>query len=99
VSAGQLILRPEAISDIESARDWYERKQAGLGQSFVRRVLAAFERVAATPEFYASVWQDVRFYRVKRFPFVVYYRTRGRDVEVLAVLRGSRDSGVWRSRV
>jgi plasmid stabilization system protein ParE len=65
----------------------------------VRRVLGALERVAATPEFYASIWQDVRFYRVKQFPFVVYYRMRGHDVELLAVLRGSRDSAVWQSRV
>ena len=97
--SAQLVLRPEAISDIESARDWYERKQAGLGNVFVRRVLDALDRVAASPEFYAAIWQDVRFYRLKRFPFVVYYRMRSGAVEVLAVLHGSRDPLIWQSRV
>jgi plasmid stabilization system protein ParE len=60
--------------------------------------LDALDRIAATPDFYASVWQDVRFYRVKRFPFVIYFRMRAGAVEVLAVLHGSRDPLVWQSR-
>ena len=96
--SAQLILRPEAISDIEFARDWYEEKQGGLGHVFVRRVLEALDRIAVMPELYATVWQDVRFYRVKRFPFVVYYRMRGGVVDVLAVLHGSREPSIWQSR-
>jgi len=80
----QLILRPEALSDIESARDWYEKERAGLGHAFVRRVSEAFDRVSARPELSASLARGVRFYRVKRFPFVVYYRLLSDFVEVLA---------------
>ena len=49
-------------------------------------------------ELYATVWKDIRFYRVKQFPFLVYYRVRAGAVEVLAVLHGSREPLIWQSR-
>ena len=92
-------LRPEAISDIESSRDRYEVAQVGLGASFARHVSEAIDRIAMKPELFASLTGGVRFYRVKRFPYIVYYRILLESVEVLAVLHGSRDQSVWRSRV
>lgn len=92
-----VILRPEAEQDVESTRDWYEQ-QAGLGQAFLDRVSDALDRIGAMPEMYAVVWQDVRACRLRRFPFVVYYRVLADRVEVLAVLHGSRDASAWQSR-
>jgi hypothetical protein len=46
-----VILRPEAVQDVESARDWYEQ-QAGLGQAFLGRLSEALGRVGAMPEMY-----------------------------------------------
>ena len=97
--SSKVILRPEALSDIESARDWYEKKQAMLGFAFVRRVSEALDRIAVRPELFPTASLGVRFHRVKRFPFVVYYRVRPGLVEVLAVLHGSRDPSVWQWRV
>ncbi|MCI0461367.1 MAG: type II toxin-antitoxin system RelE/ParE family toxin [Gemmataceae bacterium] len=84
-----VLLRPEAEQDVESARDWYEQQQAGLGQAFLDRLSEALDGI---------VWQDVRACRLSRFPFVVYYRVLADRIEVLAVLHGSRDPAVWQGR-
>ncbi|HYT89345.1 MAG TPA: type II toxin-antitoxin system RelE/ParE family toxin, partial [Gemmataceae bacterium] len=89
-----VILRPEAAQDVASAENWYEQ-QAGLGQAFLDRLSEALDRIAATPEMYAVVWQEVRPCPLKRFPYVVYYRILADRIEVLAVLHGSRDPSVW----
>ena len=93
-----VILRPEACRDVESARDGYEALRAGLGQDSLDRVSEALGRVGAMPEMYGPVWQDVRAGRLRRFPYVVYYRVLADRVEVLAVLHGSRDPSVWQRR-
>jgi plasmid stabilization system protein ParE len=93
-----VILRPEAVQDVESAQDWYEQQRVGLGQAFLDRLSEALGRVGAMPEMYAITWQNVRSCPLKRFPFIVYYRVLDDLVEVLAVLHGSRDPTVWQGR-
>lgn len=93
-----VILRPEAEQDLISARDWYDQQRAGLGDEFVAEVSVVFDRLAATPKLFAAIWQDVRACRVRRFPYVVYYRVLADCVEILAVLHGSRDPSAWQSR-
>jgi hypothetical protein len=50
------------------------------------------------PEMYGVVWRNVRAARLRQFPFVVYYRVHDDRVEVLAVMRGSRDASAWQGR-
>lgn len=93
-----VVLRPEAEQDLISARDWYDRQRVGLGDTFSDQVSALFGRLADMPELFATRWQDIRACRVRRFPYVVYYRALADRVEVLAVLHTSRDPSTWRSR-
>ena len=93
-----VVLRPEAQQDLLSARDWYDQRQTGLGDTFAVQVSAVFDHLAAMPESFTVHWQDVRSCRLRRFPYVVYYRALADRVEVLAVLHGSRDPSAWQSR-
>ncbi|HEV3260659.1 MAG TPA: type II toxin-antitoxin system RelE/ParE family toxin [Gemmataceae bacterium] len=93
-----VILRPEAEQDLGSAEAWYEQQRTGLGAAFLARVSVALDQIAAMPELYGIIWHDVRFCRLRRFPYVVYYRALADRVEVLAVLHGNRDPSVWQSR-
>lgn len=93
-----VVLRPEAEQDLLSARDWYDRQRVGPGGEFAAQVSAAFGRRAAMPEMFAPRWQDVRSCRLRRFPYVVYYRALADRVEVQAVLHASREPSAWQSR-
>jgi plasmid stabilization system protein ParE len=55
-------------------------------------------RIAAMPEMYALVWQDVRAARLRKFSYVAYYRVLPDRIEVLAVMHGGRDASAWQSR-
>lgn len=94
-----VILRPEAEQDVEAASTWYDARRIGLGQDFLDRLNDALTQIGDRPELYAPAWQDIRPCRLKRFPFVVYYRVLTDRVEVLAVMHGSRDASAWQSRV
>ena len=93
-----VILRPEAEDDVTSAHGWYEQQRDGLGRDFVTQLSIVLDRIGVLPESCAAVWQDVRSCRLRRFPFVVYYRVLVDRVEVLAVLHGSRNPAIWQSR-
>lgn len=93
-----VILRPEVEHDLLSARDWYDRQRAGLGDEFAAEISAVSDRLATSPELFGILWEDVRACRVGRFPYVVYYRVLADCIEILAVLHGSRDPSTWRSR-
>ena len=69
-----LVLRPEAEQDLVSAQLWYEQQKTGLGDDFVSQTSVVLDRIASKPEMYGTVWADVRACRLRRFPYVVYYR-------------------------
>ena len=94
-----IAVRPEAAEDLTATRAWYEERVAGLGERFLTAVDDFFERIRAFPEIYAVVMAGVRGGKIKRFPYIVYYRVLTDKIEILAVLHGSRDPSVWRSRI
>jgi toxin ParE1/3/4 len=92
-----IVFRPEADEDVEIARDYYER-QALLGQAFLTEVERAVERIAFLPIANPELSKGVRWYRLRRFPYVVYYRTPPGLIEILAVLHGRRGPAAVRRR-
>jgi plasmid stabilization system protein ParE len=61
----------------------------------VQKVL---DTIAANPERYPLVSDDVREALVSRFPYCVYYRVKPDRVVVIAVFHTSRDPSVWQGR-
>ncbi len=93
-----MIIRPEAESDLANARDWYEKQREGLGGEFLQCVEEALDRIVQAPQSHPIIYRRVRRARVRRFPFLVYYRLESDELTVLGVLHGSRDPRIWRSR-
>jgi toxin ParE1/3/4 len=94
-----VVLRPEAQADLLGTRQWYERQRTGLGDAFAEAAEQMIVRIQAMPELYEAVLQGVRRGKLKRFPYVLYYRVLDDRIEVLAVLHGSRSPQVWQDRV
>ena len=93
-----LVVRPEALSDLLDTRDWYNERRSGLGEQFVSAAEELLEHVRARPELCAVVYKGTRRAKLRRFPYIVYYRVLDTRTEVLAVLHASRDSRVWKRR-
>ena len=51
------------------------------------------------PQMYAVVLRDVRRGKLRRFPYLIYYRVLPDRIEVIALLHASRDPKLWQERV
>jgi plasmid stabilization system protein ParE len=86
--------------DLAEALDWYDSKSPALGVRFRAAVDAAFDSIEAASESYPYAFPDlgVRFYRLRRFPYLVLYRVEKSNVVVIGVRHGASDTKKWRER-
>jgi plasmid stabilization system protein ParE len=94
-----VVFRPEAAVDVIEARQWYDNQQEGLGDDFGNALVDVVERLQAMPLMYVIVVESVHRAKLRRFPYLLYYRVLENQIEVLAVLHSSRDPRLWRQRV
>jgi plasmid stabilization system protein ParE len=73
VTEYRLVSDPRAGLDIESAFQWYEKEQSGLGLQFLDELRAAYNRIVENPFKYRHLRSGVRRALLKRFPYVVYF--------------------------
>lgn len=94
----------DAVAELESAAELYERERPGYGELFVAEVRRAVERAASFPRSGAlcrdcDPVRDVRRFRTRRFPYsVVTAIVEGRRA-VVAVVHARRRPGYWRDRI
>ena len=96
-----LVLRPAAVADIRAARKYYEEARPGLGEDPATELDRLFARLEAFPRSAPLVagYEPVRRARLRRFPYVVFYRpdpTRIEAIEVLRVVHTARSPETWR---
>ena len=89
----------EAAQEILDAAAWYEERRAGLGAQFKEACDCAFEHIAKNPAGHLHVGKGFHRYLMSRFPFVVFYETRGEVLIVAAVIHGARNPLHWRQRL
>jgi plasmid stabilization system protein ParE len=93
-----IVLRPDAEEDLATSRDWYEQQRPGLGDRFLDACETFISRIQAMPEIYAKAFKDVRRGKLRRFPYVVYYRILNDRIEVIGILHGGRDPRTLKRR-
>ena len=67
-----VLVRPEAEQDLAAARDWYDRKRAGLGDEFLDAVMSAMRELAGDPERARLYYRDFRRVLLRRFPYKIF---------------------------
>jgi plasmid stabilization system protein ParE len=55
---GRFIIRPRAERDIQSAYDWYESQEPGLGERFLQAVRKRLEAIREFPESCPIIYRD-----------------------------------------
>jgi hypothetical protein len=66
--------RPQANQEVQSARQWYEEQQPGLGIEFANAIDETIERVLSNPLAFPAVHGETRRAVVRRFPYGIYFR-------------------------
>jgi len=94
----EVLIRPEAESDIEDAYQWYESQRKGLGEDFLLCIEEALSRVSRHPSIYSFVYKEVRRVLIHRYPFGIFFIEANYSVSVLAVLHARRNPKTWKGR-
>ncbi len=94
----KLIVRRYVESELDQAAAWYESRQPGLRDRFLRAVDSTLKQVAANPQLYQVVHLDIRRSAVHGFPYSVFYLVLANRVEVIGVVHDARHPAVWKRR-
>lgn len=95
----RLQAEPAVELDVESAFEWYETEEPGLGSEFVEQVRAAYQLVGQNPFAFQDLRSGIRRALTRRFPYAVYFSVENDTVLILAVLHCARDPAEWQRRV
>jgi len=94
-------VRFHRLASQEYLRAWraYARLRSRTALRFQDAVSAAVRRIAGAPQSWPIYSGPYRWARVRRFPYVLYYRIlSSTDVLVVAVAHGRRRPGYWLRR-
>jgi toxin ParE1/3/4 len=94
----RLVIRDSADKEITNGLVHY-LSQAGdkVASDFLDKFKAGLAHIAAFPESGATRYRslfpeiDLRFWRIKTFPYLIFYIIRGDHVDVIAVLHAFSD--------
>jgi toxin ParE1/3/4 len=91
-------LHESADEEFKAAITFYESRQTGLGDAFLKRVSEGFELIEAQPLAGQILSTTFRRHLVRQFPYSIVYRVGSERVFVLAVAHWSRRPDYWKAR-
>ena len=95
----QIIFPPEADTDIAESYTWYENREPGLGEEFLRCVENSVQGVQRNPAMYPVAIDEFRRAPLRRFPFEIFYETVKTTITIYAVFHCSQSPQKWRARL
>jgi len=93
-----VVFRPQAESEVTSARQWYEEHRAGLGAKFADALDDVVGRIVANPSEFPAVHGEIRRAVMRQFPYGIYFRMHAQTIVIIAVMHGRRHPSRWQSR-
>ena len=87
-----------AADDLQQARDWFDQREPGLGDTFLERVTDTITRISQNPNQYPVAVADLHRAPVARHQWSVFYRILPDESVVVACLSDRRDLALARRR-
>lgn len=84
--------------DLVNALDYYEAVSQELANRFRNSVDRRLDQIAENPNLFPSDVDDVRFARLDRFPYIIFFRIESDHVRIVAILHGASHPDKWRLR-
>lgn len=85
--AYRILMTGKALDDIDEAYHWYGSKAVDLDARFAFDLDETLQRISENPDAFAKRYKDVRGKLLKKFPYLVLYRTNHskKEIQVLRV--------------
>jgi hypothetical protein len=96
----KLRLHRRAVAEIDHEVDYYDSREAGLGEELENEIDAVLVLIHRFPHA-APQWKhrsDRRVAVLDRFPFTLPYQLTGDEIVVLALAHTSKRPGYWARR-
>ena len=95
-----VICTEEADDDIAESYDWYEGREPGLGEDFMRCAEACALSIQRHPHlYYPTAVDEFRHALVRRFPYEIFYESTVGAIVIHSVFHCSQDPQKWRTRL
>ena len=96
--ARKLIFNPSVPEDLAAALDHYDKISPDLGNRFRTSVDRRLDDIAERPESFPVDIPPVRFAKIDRFPYLVFFSLKANYLSVIAIVHGSWEPSSWRDR-
>jgi mRNA-degrading endonuclease RelE of RelBE toxin-antitoxin system len=101
--AAQMMVVSGRMEKVEEYREaaQYSEDRFGLGVQFVNAVQTALREIESDPARFQQVGEGVRIYRMRRFPYYLFYQHQPKTgaVIIYAVAHHKRQPDYWRERI
>jgi toxin ParE1/3/4 len=95
----KIINLPAADREFARAVVHHHKERPSRAVAFIQEVDHASALLAENPYLGAPEDDDVRGYRLTRFPYTIYYVLRPDRIVIAAIAHQSRRPGYWRKRL
>ena len=85
-----------ALTELAEAILYYERRENGLGATFLDEIEATLNRVLQNPAAWHQLSSRTRRCRTHRFPFGLIYQIRTDEILITSVMDLRRDPARWK---
>ena len=94
----QLEFHPQFQNDLQDAFDYYEEKQAGLGEEFMLAIEESLGWIESNPLFFQKIYKNKRKVNTQKFPYGIIYFVKGEAVYITIAIHLHRNPSIWKSR-
>lgn len=95
----RIVYAPEAAEDVAEAYAWYESREPGLGEDFLRALAACIATLQRHPLLYPEAVDEFRRALLRRFPYEIFYEATTNIIVIYSVFHCSQDPQKWRQRL
>ena len=93
-------LSEEAEEDVYEGYLWYEEQREGLGEEFLDTLDKVKQSILSNPKTYPVRYRKrVHMYVVQRFPYIVLYVVKAKEIKVLAVFNTNKNPKKLKKRI
>jgi hypothetical protein len=83
---------------MDEAYSYYQDQKVGLGDEFIKEVMAAINRIRINPYAWSALSQRTRRCLLNRFPYGVIYQIRENTILIIAIANLHRYPAYWQNR-
>ncbi len=94
-----VIIRPNAEQDIEETYNWFEAKDAGLGDKFKDELRQQIEYISFHPQMYAERETGFRYGLCRKMKVFIAYKIEVDGILVYRVWYATMNPSEWRKKL